>query len=169
MTAPRGAHMSYTIMITDGQNNPLYKLVSDISALFDEIGMRINILPINSERLLNNKLSKGNQQIWVGISDVKDDYWLKGRYTDNKCIFGINDNMLVKLEQKADTALANKRIKKLYGRFFDRVRNITVEVPVNEFMTAIMYSSARIDMDTMTKDITLFYNWSDEIENIEMK
>ncbi len=169
MTAPRGAHMSYSIMIAGGAKNPLYQLVNDISVLFEEIGMRLNILPVSSERLLKNRLSKGEQQLWIGSCDIKDDYWIAGKYTDNNSIFGMHDNMLTKLEQKADTSVTNKKLKKLYGQFFERVRNIAVEVPVNEFKTAIMYSSARIDMDTMTRDVTLFYNWSNEIENIEMK
>ena len=169
MTAPRGAHMSYSVMIAGGAKNSLYQLVSDMSKLFEKIGMRLNILPVNSERLLKNKLSKGKQQLWAGSCDVKNGYWLEGRYTDNNGIFGIRDNRLAKFEQKANIALTDKKLKKLYVHFFERVRNITVEVPINEFKTAVMYSSARIDMDTMTKDITLFYSWSNDIENIEMK
>ena len=46
---------------------------------------------------------------------------------------------------------------------------MAVEVPVIEQQEALLYSSSRIDTDTMAKDLTVYYSWVNEIESVEMK
>ena len=52
---------------------------------------------------------------------------------------------------------------------YKNIWNLAAEVPLNELQSIDLYSSARIDIDTMPKDVTVYYNWFDEIEDIEMK
>ena len=49
------------------------------------------------------------------------------------------------------------------------LRKFVIEVPINELQETVMYSSARIKKETMTQEVTKYYDWSQEIQNIEMK
>ena len=51
----------------------------------------------------------------------------------------------------------------------DIVLDWAVELPLYQRDNVSIYSTERIKVDTLPKDITTFYKWSDEIENLELK
>ena len=58
--------------------------------------------------------------------------------------------------------------KTMYKACLDIVVDWAVEVPVYQRQNAIIFSTERVNMSTMTPDITTFYKWYAEIENIEL-
>ena len=58
--------------------------------------------------------------------------------------------------------------KAMYKSCLDIVIDWAVEIPVYQRQNAIIFSSERVDMSTVTPDITTFYGWMSEIENIEL-
>jgi len=42
-------------------------------------------------------------------------------------------------------------------------------VPVFQKQKATLFSAKRIKMSTVTKDTTTYYDWINEIQNVEMK
>jgi peptide/nickel transport system substrate-binding protein len=44
-----------------------------------------------------------------------------------------------------------------------------VEVPVYQRQECFILSSERIDIETVTPDITTYWSWMNDIENLEMK
>lgn len=43
-----------------------------------------------------------------------------------------------------------------------------VEVPVYQRQNAVIFSTERVNMETVTPDITTFYGWLSEIQNVEL-
>ena len=41
-------------------------------------------------------------------------------------------------------------------------------MPTYQRQNAIIFSAERVNLDTVTPDITTFYGWASEIENIEL-
>ena len=59
--------------------------------------------------------------------------------------------------------------KTMYKACLDTVVDWAVEVPVYQRQNAIIFSTERVNMETVTPDITTFYGWMSEIENTELK
>ncbi|MBQ2689811.1 MAG: hypothetical protein IJG05_07015, partial [Solobacterium sp.] len=58
--------------------------------------------------------------------------------------------------------------KTLYKAALDIVVDWAVEVPVYQRQDCTIFSTERVNIDTVTPDITTFYGWMAEIENIEL-
>lgn len=91
------------------------------------------------------------------------------RYAGKDSLFGIDNQKFIKLIKRAEGTAKDALMKKRYKHCYNNILEMAVEIPVIEQQSALMCSSSRIDIDTMTKDITKYYSWTNEIENIEMK
>ena len=58
--------------------------------------------------------------------------------------------------------------KATYKAALDIIIDWAVEVPIYQRQNCIIFSNERVDMDTVTPDITTFWGWMNDIENIEM-
>ena len=58
--------------------------------------------------------------------------------------------------------------KAVYKEALDFIVDYAVEIPVYQRQNCIIYSPERINADTFTKDVSTFYYWYKDIENIEM-
>ena len=58
--------------------------------------------------------------------------------------------------------------KTVYKACLDIIVDWAVEVPVYQRQNAIIFSTERVNMDTVTPDITTYYGWMAEIQNIEL-
>lgn len=168
-SAPEGAGMEYSIIVAGGKKNPLYPLISETARLFKDIGMALNIVPAGNKKMVEKKVAKGQLQLWAGRCNTNAGYNLYKRYTGKDSLFGIKDQGFIKRAKRAEATVKDTLMKKRYKRCYNNILEMAVEVPVIEQHSALMCSSSRIDIDTMTEDITGYYSWINEIENIEMK
>lgn len=168
-SAPAGADMEYSIIVTGGKANPLYQLVSQAADLFKDIGMELHIVQPGGEKPVQKRFVKGKLQLWAGMCDTNAGSSLYKRYASNGSLFGIKNQVFSKLAKLADGTVKDKLRKKRYKRCYNSILEMAVEVPVIEQQEALLFSSARIDADTMAKDITVYYSWINEIESVEMK
>lgn len=167
--APAGADTEYSIIVAGGRNNPLYQFVSQTADFFKEIGITLDIVQSGDTKAIKKRIAKGRLQLWAGRCDTGKDYNLYKRYAGSESLFGIKEPKFVKLAKRAEAAVKDSIKKKKYQGLYDNILEMAVEVPVIEQQSAIMCSSSRINTDTMAKDITVYYSWINEIENIEMK
>ena len=89
-----------------------------------------------------------------------------GIYTDMNAIRA--DEELDKLSMKARQSMDQSFRKQMYKSCLDIIVDWAVEVPVYQRQNAIIFSTDRVNMDTVTPDITTSYNWYAEIQNIEV-
>ena len=75
---------------------------------------------------------------------------------------------LDELIMEARTSTDQEFRKAMYKACLDIIIDWACEIPVYQRQNAIIFSTERVNMDTMTPDITTFYNWYAEIQNIEM-
>lgn len=75
----------------------------------------------------------------------------------------------MKAINKSDQTINKEKQKKWTQKAFDEIYAMTVEVPVHQKSTTMLYSSSRIRSKTMTKNTTMFYSWMREIQNIDMQ
>ncbi|MDI9469511.1 MAG: ABC transporter substrate-binding protein, partial [Bacillota bacterium] len=59
--------------------------------------------------------------------------------------------------------------KTTYKAALDRIIDWAVEIPTYQRQNAVIFSAERVNLDTLTPDITTFWGWSNDIELLEMQ
>jgi len=179
--APGGAKKSYSIIVDGGKETPLYQLASDARDLFNDIGIKLDIVTPGKKSMKlkqsrpgkkSGKKSGGNRQqlyLWTEEYAAASMDNLYGKYINSANTFGVNNSGIKKLLAQAEETVKDVRRKKIYKRCYKNIMELAVEVPICGHQETVLYSSARIDTGTIAKDITGYYGWVNEIENIEMK
>ena len=88
---------------------------------------------------------------------------------------GLNDYYMVQ-DAKLDSLIVRGRAsadlderKGIYREALGIIADWAVEIPVYQRKLCTVFSTERVDIDTVTPDITSLYGWMEEIENIEMR
>ncbi|NLO86623.1 MAG: hypothetical protein GX096_14540 [Clostridiales bacterium] len=74
------------------------------------------------------------------------------------------DQLIIDARQSDDQSFR----KATYKACLDKIIEWAVELPAYQRQNCIIFSPERVNMDTVTKDITTFYGWMREIETLEM-
>ena len=191
--APAGAKLEYELQIpADGSgDHPAFMMVSEAKKALETIGMNLIITDLSDSSGLWTGIDAHQVDMWcaawsatvdpdmyqIYYSDVanckgdlstgKNPYGGAAQGGSNKmyCIADADlDSMILTARESLDQSYR----KTMYKACLDIVVDWAVEVPVYQRQNAIIFSTERVNMSTMTPDITTFYKWYAEIENIEL-
>lgn len=168
VSVPKKASKTYHIMIENGRKNMLYSMVKKSSELLGDLGIELKIVSVSKKQMMSKKTIK-NAQLWCGKTDTSYGFRLSRKYTSQKSMFGMEMPMFFVYLKKTDETVRAQRKKKTYRKAFKTILEQAVEVPICQKQKIVMFSASRIKMDTMTKDTTTYYDWINEIQNVEMK
>ena len=190
--APEGAKMEYEVWIpADGKgDHPSFMILTLAKDALAEIGMTLTIKDLTNSADLWTALEAQQVAMWAAAwgatvdpdmyqiyySDVAD----AGSATDGQNPLGGNaqggsNYMYCIADPELDQLIMDARAttdqtyrKAMYKACLDIVIDWAVEIPVYQRQNAIIFSSERVNMDTVTHDITTFYGWLSEVQNIEL-
>ena len=191
--APEGAKLEYEIQIpADGSgDHPSFMMISEASKALATIGMNLIVTDLSDSSGLWDGIDARQVDMWcaawsatvdpdmyqIYYSDVadhttdpgvgKNPYGGPAQGGSNKmyCIADADlDSMILTARESLDQSYR----KTMYKACLDIVVDWAVEVPVYQRQNAIIFSTERVNMSTMTPDITTFYKWYAEIEKIEL-
>ena len=191
--APAGAKLEYEVQIpADGSgDHPSFMMISEASKALATIGMNLIVTDLSDSSGLWDGIDARQVDMWcaawsatvdpdmyqIYYSDVadhngdpgvgKNPYGGPAQGGSNKmyCIADADlDNMILTARESLDQSYR----KTMYKACLDIVVDWAVEVPVYQRQNAIIFSTERVNMSTMTPDITTFYKWYAEIKNIEL-
>lgn len=190
--APEGAKMEYEVWIpADGKgDHPSFMILTLAKDALAEIGMTLTIKDLTNSADLWTALEAQQVAMWAAAwgatvdpdmyqiyySDVAD----AGSATDGQNPLGgsaqggsnymycVADPELDQLIMDARATTDQTYRKAMYKACLDIVIDWAVEIPVYQRQNAIIFSSERVNMDTVTPDITTFYGWLSEVQNIEL-
>lgn len=83
-------------------------------------------------------------------------------------MYEINDDNLTQLIMDARSTTDQSFRKLMYKECLDIIIDWAVEIPVYQRQNAFVFSTERVNMDTVTPDITTYYKWYEEVQNIEL-
>jgi len=83
-------------------------------------------------------------------------------------MYDIADEELNTLILDARTSLDQTYRKAMYKACLDIIVDWAVEVPVYQRQNCVIFSTERVNVATVTPDITTFYGWLSEIHNVEL-
>ena len=191
--APAGAKLEYELQIpADGSgDHPSFMMVSEAKKALETIGMNLIITDLSDSSGLWTGIDAHQVDMWcaawgatvdpdmyqIYYSDVanckgdlgtgKNPYGGPAQGGSNK-MYCIADPELDNLIMTARESLDQSYRKTMYKACLDIVVDWAVEVPVYQRQNAIIFSTERVNMSTVTPDITTFYKWYSEIEKIEL-
>ena len=192
--APEGAKLEYTFWIpADGTgDHPAFAILTESANALETIGMKLNIKDLTNSSDLWNNLDTRQVEMWAaawgatvdpdmtqiyfsdvangptGNVDKKDPMGGPNQGNSNYmyCIADAElDNQIKAAKASTDQAYR----KAIYKACLDIVIDWGCEVPTYQRQNAIIFSTERVNLDTVTPDITTFYGWMAEIQNLEMK
>ena len=190
--APEGAKMEYTFWIPgDGTgDHPAFMIVTEAANALEELGIKLNIKDLTNSSDLWDNLDAIQVDMWAaawGATVDPDMYQIyysdvanAGTARDGQNPLGgsaqggsnyeycIADAELDKLIMDARATTNQEYRKAMYKACLDIVVDWAVETPTYQRQNAIIFSTERVNMATVTPDITTFYGWMSEIQNLEM-
>ena len=152
--------------------------MTDASALLAEIGFDLEIYDAEYNNELWNALETGTAAIWGaawGSTADPDMYqiYFSGNGTvppgGSNYTYGIDDPELNDLILAARNTTDQNERKNIYKKCLDIIMDWAVEIPVYQRKNITVFSSERIDIDSVAKDLTPFYGWTGEIASMKLK
>jgi peptide/nickel transport system substrate-binding protein len=86
----------------------------------------------------------------------------------NEKSYWVKDAQLDELIMMARQSTDKTYRKTLYKECLDIVADWAVEIPVYQRQNVIIFSTERVNIDTVTPDITTFWGWMNDIEKLEL-
>ena len=171
--APKGAALEYELLIPgDGiGDHPSFMICTLAKDALAKIGMNLIVTDLTNSSDLWTALEAETCAMWAaawGATIDPDMYQIYHPEGGSNYMYAINDDELTQLIMDARATTDQTYRKAMYKACLDIIIDWAVEIPVYQRQNAITFSTERVKMDTVTPDITTFYGWMAEIQNLEL-
>lgn len=177
--APEGASMEYEIIIpaAGSGDHPVYGILTSTKNALESLGLNLIINDPADANELWNALDAGTQNMWTAAWQASEDPDMYQVYHSNNIVgmggtdsnhYHIRDEQLDALILQARATTDQPLRKKLYRECLDLILDWAVEIPVYQRQNCVVFSAQRLDLSTLTPDMTTFWGWMDGIENLQM-
>lgn len=179
VAAPEGAKMEYEVLIgADGTgDHPAFSILTDAKSALEKIGINLTITDFSDTSQLWTTIDSGEQELWVAAWQATPDpdmyqvyhsINIRGNGGGVSNRYEIADKTLDDLIFRARQSADQSYRKTVYKQCLDIVLDWAVEIPTYQRLNCVAYSPERLKSDSVTPDISPFYEWYKEIENFEM-
>ncbi len=171
--APKGAKLSYEVMIpgNGSGDHPSFGILTAASNALETIGFELKINDLADSSKLWDALDAETAEIWCAAwqatidPDMFQIYHSEGG-DSNK--YAIKSPELDKMVMDAKTNTDQTYRKAKYKECLDFIVDYAVEIPIYQRQQGYIYSTERVNVDTLCPDQTTYYNWMGEIQTLEM-
>ncbi len=173
--APAGAQMSYEVLVGAGGTgeHPTFMALTLASEALSQLGFRLIVTDISNFSELSNAVNSGTAELFAmawGATPDPDLYQVyHSQGGSNEKAYWIKDAALDELILLARQSTDQTYRRTLYKECLDIIADWAVEIPVYQRQNVFIFSPQRIDMTTLTPDITTFWGWENDIEKLQMK
>ncbi|MDD6175425.1 MAG: ABC transporter substrate-binding protein [Firmicutes bacterium] len=176
--APAGAKMEYEIIIgADGEgNHPSFGILTNAKAALEKIGITLTINDPADSNIMWDKIEAGTQEMWVAAWGATIDPDMYQVYHSSNIVGkgGTDSNSYAIADADLDAKIMDARTsddqsyrKSVYKECLNIIMDWGVELPVYQRKNFVIFSTSRVNVDTLPKDITTYYGWMSEIETLE--
>ena len=177
--APEGAKLSYEVIVPgDGTgDHPAFAILTGAQESLAKIGMELKINDPADSNILWDALDAGTQELWAaawGATIDPDMYQVYhssgvvgegGSDSNHYHIRDVELDALIVDARKSDDQNYRKAV---YKKALDIIIDWAVEIPTYQRQNCVIFSTQRINIETITPDITTFWGWLNDIEKVEM-
>lgn len=170
--APAGAKLEYQVNIgANGQgDHPSFLLLKNAADALAKIGFTLSINDITTASELYQTYQSGVAEIWVAAwgatpdPDMYQIYHSQGSTNYYRVFDEDLDELIVSARQSTDQTYR----KGLYKAAMEIVMDWAVEIPIYQRSECYIFSTERVDVDSLTPDMTPYWSWMSEIETLKM-
>ena len=178
--APEGARLSYEIIVPgDGiGDHPAFAILTGARDSLENIGIELKINDPADANILWDALDSGEQDLWTAAwrSTIDPDMYQVYHSSNIVCLEGSSESNHYHIQDaELDSLIMEARMsddqpfrKAIYKQALDRIIDWAVEIPTYQRKDVVIFSTERINIETLTPDITTFWGWMNDIELIEM-
>lgn len=181
--APDGASLEYEIMIPAGGNgdHPNFMIMKMASDALSTIGFNLIVTDLSDgTATISSKLDAGTAEMWtMAWRATPDPDMYQIYYSDiangAKAPGGSNNYYLIQ-DAELDTLIMDARAsldqsyrKIIYKEALDIVVDWACEIPIYQRTDCVIFSTERVNVDSIAKDMTPYWGYASEIETLELK
>ena len=171
--APTGAKLEYTVNIGgNGQgDHPTFLILKNAADAFASIGFTLTVNDLANASDLYASYQTGVAEMWCAAWQSSSDpdmfqlYHSEGSTNYYQIADDELDTLIMDARQSTDPTYR----KGLYKAAMEINMDWGVEIPVYQRSDAYTVSTERVDVDSLPTDMTPYWNWKSEIENIIVK
>ena len=171
--APAGAKLSYEVMIggSGKGDHPSFGILTAASEVLKTIGFDLTINDLADGTIMWDALNSETAEMWCAAwqatldPDMFQIYHSEGGSANYYAIYSDELDELV-MEGRTNTDQAYR--KAVYKEALDFIVDYAVEIPVYQRQNASVFSTQRVNVDSIPQDLTTFYSYLNEIEKIQM-
>ena len=171
--APAGAKMDYELIIGGGGqgDHPAFMMCTLAKDALKEIGMNLIVTDIANAADLFSQMQAGTAELFAAAwqatvdPDMYQIYHSQGTSNYN---YDIKDAKLDEIIMQARSTTDQAIRIPMYKEALDIVMDWAVEVPIYQRANCFIFSTERIKIDTLTPDMTTYWNWMNDVELLEL-
>lgn len=181
VAAPAGARLSYQVIVPAGGtgDHPAFAVLTGARDTLSEIGITFYIYDTPDANVFWDTLDSGTQELWVAAWGSTIDPDLFQVYHSSNTFdqpngtqanhYYIQDPQLDELIMQARSTDDQAVRKELYRQAFNIIMDWGVEIPNYNRKNFVLFSTQRINTSSITPDITVFWGWQNDLEDMRMK
>ena len=171
--APEGAKTEYTVNIGGSGNgdHPTFQTLTNAAAALKTIGFTLTVNDMANASDLFASYKSGEAEGWVAAWQSTNDPDMYQLYHSNGSTnyYEINDADLDELIMAARQTTDQEARKAMYKESMEIILDWGVELPVYQRSNATIFSSERLVVDSIPKDMTPYWTFLAEIDQIQVK
>lgn len=181
--APEGASLEYEIIIPGSGigDHPNFMIVTMAKDALATIGFNLIVTDVSDGTVtIGNNLEAGTAELWtMAWQATADPDMYQIYYSDianggqnpggSNHYYGIQDAELDELIMAARQSTDQSFRKIIYKECLDRIVDWATEIPIYQRQNCGIFSTERINVDTLTPDITTYWDWQQDIEKLELR
>ena len=168
----------FTVVVpADGTGeHPAYKILTNTSEALESIGVKLEVYDVADGNILWDGLDANTIAMWAaawGAAVDPDMYQVyhstnvTGSGTGSNHYY-ITSDKLDELIMAGRTSVDQSYRKATYKEALNEIIDWAVEIPTYQRQNATLVSTERVNVATITPDMTPFWGWMNDIELIEM-
>ena len=170
--APDGAKLEYAVNIGGGGNgdHPTFQTLTNAAAALKTIGITLTVNDMANASDLYASYQSGAAEGWVAAWQSTNDpdmyqlYHSKGSTN----YYDISDPDLDELIMAARQTTDQEARKAMYKEAMEIILDWGVELPVYQRSEATIFSTERVNIDTIAKDQTPYWTYKSELNTTEL-
>lgn len=170
--APAGAKMEYQINIGASGNgdHPSFQTLTNAAAALKTIGFTLTVNDMANASDLFASYQSGAAEGWVAAWQSTNDPDMYQLYhsSGSTNYYAIDDADLDELIMAARQTTDQEARKAMYKEAMEIILDWGVELPVYQRSEATIFSTERVNIDTIAKDMTPYWTYKSELNNTEL-
>jgi peptide/nickel transport system substrate-binding protein len=170
--APEGAKLEYQVIIGGNGtgDHPSFLLLKNASDALAEMGFTLSINDVVNASDLYSAYQNGVAELWCAAWGAGTDPDMYQLYHTNGSTnyYHISDEELDELIMAGRQSTNTDFRKATYKAAMEIILDYGVEIPVYQRSECVLISTERVNVDSLPGDLTPYWGWMSEIQNLEL-